>query len=460
MNKIETKGMVAQFGDHLNDKNNRHIIFSGSFGSGKTTFLNDFFQDPKLKEKYYVCKLFPVNYVTSNNQDIYELMKFDVLLQLLGSGVTLDSNDFDKCMAIGKLGKKHFLSLTQSMIEAFSLVSGEAKIINKALGVIAAIYEGYKDEKPQNTIGRFLTDLENKTGTCYELNSISLLIREMLVKASKLGKEIEEVEEVRRETVLLIDDFDRLEPMQSFRLLNILSTNDNETNTGQNKFGFDKIIVVCDINNLRDCFKHINGTSNAFNGYIDKFYSTQIFYFDIKNDLVNAINSWFHEIAIAPDERSEFHKDYRCVFQRMIDCGELNIRSLTKMKDTSIVVPITNTYRSQFYDYLGLFFAILRKMFVGDKEIANAILLCASKNVLFSYKRCESVVNEALCIMHPKKKENDKIVVQIGENEYTFKINDSYWGLELINREAFDSYNVDIPLFYFIEEVKRKYLNI
>lgn len=105
---------------------------------------------------------------------------------------------------------------------------------------------------------------------------------------------------------MLIDDFDRLEPLQSFRLLNILSTNDNETGTGENKFGFDKIIIVCDINNLRDCFVHINGTNKAFNGYIDKFYSTEIFRFDIRNDLVKVINILFSQINMPPDVRSEF----------------------------------------------------------------------------------------------------------------------------------------------------------
>ena len=64
MRQIETKGMMEQFQAHLNNTNNQRIIFSGCFGSGKTTFLNNFFNDPAQQEKYYVCKLFPVNYVT------------------------------------------------------------------------------------------------------------------------------------------------------------------------------------------------------------------------------------------------------------------------------------------------------------------------------------------------------------------------------------------------------------
>ena len=43
MRQIETKGMMEQFQAHLNNTNKQRIIFSGCFGSGKTSFLNNFF---------------------------------------------------------------------------------------------------------------------------------------------------------------------------------------------------------------------------------------------------------------------------------------------------------------------------------------------------------------------------------------------------------------------------------
>ena len=51
MRQIETKGMMEQFQAHLNNTNNQRIIFSGCFGSGKTTFLNNFFNDPEQQER-------------------------------------------------------------------------------------------------------------------------------------------------------------------------------------------------------------------------------------------------------------------------------------------------------------------------------------------------------------------------------------------------------------------------
>ena len=39
----------------------------------------------------------------------------------------------------------------------------------------------------------------------------------------------------------------------------------------KNKFGFDKIIVVCDYNNIQSLFHCRYGHDADFSGYIDKF---------------------------------------------------------------------------------------------------------------------------------------------------------------------------------------------
>lgn len=459
MEKIQTTGVSDQFKAHFSDVNNQRIIFSGSFGSGKTTFLNIFFKTKEQSDKYYVCKLFPVNYVTSDNKDIYELMKFDILIQLLGSGVTLGKSDFDKLSTISKSIKKNSLKLLQGIMGVASLIDGRAAILNKAVEVISDIYEKYKDQDSETKVDRFLADLENQLGSSYEMNDISRLINEMLIKASKL-------EEKEKETVLLIDDFDRLEPMQSFRLLNLLSTNDNEAGTGQNKFGFDKIIIVCDIDNLRDCFAHINGTSNAFNGYIDKFYSTQIFNFDIQNDLINAIDDWFDEIGIRKDIGDEFYRIFIDVIKKMIGCGSLNIRSLTKMQNA--VVDDTPFWRTDLLkpslDYMALFFSVLRKMFVGDQEISNAFSLCTKRNIMFVYSKNRMVVDKLLCVMFPEKLDGEYAELSINKKGYKFKAKKTelYLSFDFLatDSQLSNSGHELIPVFSFIDEIKQRYLNI
>ncbi len=458
MHQIETKGMMEQFQAHLNNTNNQRIIFSGSFGSGKTTFLNNFFNDSAQQEKYYVCKLFPVNYVTSTNKDIYELIKFDILIQLLGTGITIERTDLEKVSTICRSVKSNALKLLQSILGVASLIDENTVKLGKAIEVIANIYKDYKDDSPKTKVEQFLNDLENELGTSYEMNDISNLIREMLIKASKL-------ENRQKETILLIDDFDRLEPLQSFRLLNILSTNDNETGTGENKFGFDKIVIVCDINNLRDCFIHINGTNKAFNGYIDKFYSTEIFRFDIRNDLVKVINTLFSQINMPPDVRSEFFDRYLDIIQAMINCGEINVRTITKIQEAHIEIIPTKTLDG-FYkicDYAGLLFFVLKKMFADDYEVSNAILACSLQEPLSPYRKNSTAINEVLCLLYPSITEKQQHELSIYDNKYTFNIQKngyySYWKLVAVNGVT-DYYALTFPVFHLLDRIKYQYLNI
>lgn len=70
---IPVEILFKQFENHLQIENNLRVFFSAKFGSGKTYFLNEFFE--ANKEKYIVIKLYPVSYSTASNRDIFELIK-------------------------------------------------------------------------------------------------------------------------------------------------------------------------------------------------------------------------------------------------------------------------------------------------------------------------------------------------------------------------------------------------
>src|SRR5688572_28632876 len=78
---IHQPNILEEFLDHLSIKGNSRIIFSGPFGTGKTRFLNDFFG--LQKDKFQPIYLFPVHYSVAPNYDIFELIKYDILFQLL-----------------------------------------------------------------------------------------------------------------------------------------------------------------------------------------------------------------------------------------------------------------------------------------------------------------------------------------------------------------------------------------
>ena len=60
-----------------------------------------------------------------------------------------------------------------------------------------------------------------------------------------------------------------------------------------NKFGFDKIIFVCDIENIRKIFAHKYGAEVDFSGYIDKFYSSEIYDFNNNQEVLNYVDKIF-----------------------------------------------------------------------------------------------------------------------------------------------------------------------
>ncbi len=79
--KIPYSDILTQFDFHLKYDKNHRIIFSGKFGSGKTTFLHHYFEENK--DNFVPIYLYPVNYSISSNEDIFELIKYDILLELL-----------------------------------------------------------------------------------------------------------------------------------------------------------------------------------------------------------------------------------------------------------------------------------------------------------------------------------------------------------------------------------------
>src|SRR3989344_2062069 len=60
---------------------NKRIFFSGKFGIGKTFFLQRFFEEHA--DKYDIYHLFPVRYQIASNENIIELLKYDILIELL-----------------------------------------------------------------------------------------------------------------------------------------------------------------------------------------------------------------------------------------------------------------------------------------------------------------------------------------------------------------------------------------
>ena len=76
---------IVAFRNHL-DAHDRTIL-SARFGDGKSFFLSHFMENPDVTERYTFLTIFPVNYQVTENRDIFDFIKRDILLQMLLKGV-------------------------------------------------------------------------------------------------------------------------------------------------------------------------------------------------------------------------------------------------------------------------------------------------------------------------------------------------------------------------------------
>jgi len=137
----------------------------------------------------------------------------------------------------------------------------------------------------------YLKSKTNDKGHIYEEDFFTELIRLLLDKLKESDKE-------EKKTVLIIDDLDRLDPDHIFRLLNIFSAHiDFAGVDNNNKFDFDKVLLVCDYSNIKNVFVHRYGPSAEFNGYIDKFYSS-VYWFDSSSHINKIIGKYLNEIDV------------------------------------------------------------------------------------------------------------------------------------------------------------------
>lgn len=379
--KICIKNESQRFLQFLQEENNNNIIFSGIYGIGKSYFINDFFNNQHSKE-YIPIILTPVNYSVANNEDIFEYIKADILLQLLEK-VPCDFNNIQITSSVATYFyiNNNLDILIGNILSTAEKVCFQTDIIGQLLKLRDSIKEFQKGNSisEDEEIKKFITGLSQKQGSIYESNIITQIIQTLISNAKKKGK---------KESVLIIDDLDRIDPEHIFRILNILSAHDDFCRTNEHKFKFDKTILVCDIENIRKIFHAKYGADVDFSGYIDKFYSKEIFHFNNEYEIAKCIARQVIEIK----SDSELTKEYKYssislayILEHLIRYNLINIRTLEKF---AFYYQIGNKYfeynRNRYWvaDTPSLFiFEFLQRIFGSPMLLQTALLKLTQKAV-------------------------------------------------------------------------------
>lgn len=221
---------------------------------------------------------------------------------------------------------------------------------------------------------QFAEENSEKKGSIYEFNQVSQIIYS-LVKGRNSSKEI----------VLMIDDLDRVDPAHIFRILNVLSAHVDFDGQQNNKFGFDKIILVCDLSNIRKIFKKFYGLETDFSGYIDKFISTYIYHYNIKAIIKDNLLGYIENLKLSGpvnysylfSNNPLFYSGLIEVISTFITYNQLNLRKLIQFNQTDLALPEIKTGGKNGVDFqrdlILIFFQILEVLVGGESELTEAI---------------------------------------------------------------------------------------
>lgn len=457
---------LEQFNRHLSIPDNHRVLFSAPFGTGKTTFLKKFFENKK--DKYEVFHLFPVNYQVAENKDIFELLKYDILCELIPHidfEEDTEQSLSDKSIALQYLLLTDGANLALDILKLVPKLGKAFKFFDKIVKFCSKLGALNKEQIGDNykLLDSFSKNIENKPGSIYEMDPISNLI-------------IEQINYINddKEAVLIIDDLDRVDPKHIFRLLNVFSAHFDQDSPVNNKFGFSKIILVCDIENIEIIYRKLFGESVDFKGYIDKFRSVGTFTFDNRENWIQKLRN----ITQVFREKNPYGNNSYVGFDTfiypliidMLKSGLVDMRQLLKLNRFPVSLEIPNNFYFQGYSSIAqseLYLTYLILLFLFD---SNKSLLDKSMSYLASIdesklrnqidKRLFEELIEILLYKNYPLKDADYAIYNVKDQKISYKVVNRMVLIDDKNltkyRKVVNIYNLCQKVFTIFDEIVRR----
>lgn len=294
-NYIPVDDAMQRFEDHL--LSHDRVVLSAKFGDGKTFFLNKFKEKCMMdaESPFEFITLYPVNYQVLGNKDIFELIKHDVLLQILQAGIIDVKYEITDRMAFEFYVQSHFCTVGESSFEMLKSCGADDMVTK---GFLAAFKSVNWLKSLKDKVGEFKKEIDQTAfldnylstfdeNSVYENDIITKIIRDN-IKAyqEKNGKRV----------VLVIEDMDRLDPAHLFRIMNVFSAHMDygyrsmqpiDSSLVGNKFGVSNVVFVMHEKNTEALFHHFYGECADYDGYMSKFYNKDIFRFSLAEEKEN-----------------------------------------------------------------------------------------------------------------------------------------------------------------------------
>ena len=339
MDKIDISQYITDFKQVF--ENESRMIFSAKFGDGKSYFLKEFMNSFNSKNgDYYFITLHPINYVVEDNKDIIEYIKRDILFQLIKDERIYDFKEgYDKIFD-SVCNKESLLKLADFAASIIPM-EGFKDGYNAFKALVSTIHNKYKDQEVLHVVDDYLNGFYGKEGSISECDAFTCLIQNSL-------------ERIMGKTVLIVEDFDRMDPAHLFRIMNVLSSQiDNpyyEDCHNENKFGFDKIILVMDYDITRHLFHHFYGINANYDGYMNKFMSSTPFYFSITKAAQMQVREHIIQLIGVSDISKitghNIYKPYDNQIVSLVECiSSMSVRQCKDFMDIDIDTYIKPNWR-------------------------------------------------------------------------------------------------------------------
>ncbi len=395
--EIPVDGIIGRFYDHLS--NHDRTILSAKFGDGKSYFLQKFMADEKVKQDYVFLTLYPVNYQVEENRDVFELIKYDLLIQLFVQKIMVPDFKMSKVHAWGWCLQLHASTLVEGLLPIFSnlcLDEASAKMMaafltaQKSVGKIRKKAKELMEPVRDKQIDNFLKEIAKNPVSGQDV------VTEIIQQGISAYKE----EHPDKKIVLIIEDMDRMDPAHLFRILNVFSAhidynyrfgaNSNQPYIG-NKFGLDKVVFVMSYENTEHIFHHLYGGVADFNGYISKFCSSNFFNYSHSPEKLDYVYKRISDNTKVDERLLRYLVIPELLNEHSVREVVNAIEGLEGFINHIQVSDKDGRVINLHYGIL-MVFAILRKLGMENNDIKNRIAKClADENVyksLLSYLVC------------------------------------------------------------------------
>lgn len=389
---------IHEFRDHL--RCHPRTILSARYGDGKSFFLNAFMNDEEVKKEFQFIKLYPVNYQVLENRDIFEVIKYDILMQMglqemIDLSYSVSSRDaFFFCM------KNHGLDISESLfdiasnIEGLSLVKAIGKIGKSSIGFVKEIKEAAKEYQEYKAGDLAVLDKYLDTADDISIFEEDLITR--IIRVSLDNWRLKE-ENKNKKVVLLLEDMDRIDPAHLFRVMNVFSAHmdfiykygaKSDDSLSGNKFGFDNVVMVIHYENLKSLFAHFYGPDTCFEGYIHKFADKGKFIYSLKTESIKYYYDSLCKLSQIPVE----------ILRQIIPEDRIRFYTLREMSNSLDRIDEQRiNIEGVKYD-IAMVMVCLRRFGFADSEIIN----CFRKGF-------DNDINQWMCYLYPYLKHFRKL---------------------------------------------------